>query len=166
MPQKKFNKKPPFTTPFTFLSKKISIFLCKNYGSLHIVPRTTIWQEASMDSLAQVSVGGLAQVAVRRQGCGRTFVQKFEVKNQNMSLCSRKLHLVGMKRPSLPLARTASGQLVRIQELVITIVYFFQGLHRHSRVHIVRTSLRCHLASQPSSLVAGGPLVTVILITK
>ena len=67
MPQKQIQKKKTiYDTLYVSFKKDFNFFLCKTYRSLHIVPRTTIWYEASMDSLAQVSVGALAQVAVRR----------------------------------------------------------------------------------------------------
>ena len=65
-PQKNSQKKPYLRNPLHSFQKNIQFFYVKKYRSLHIVPRTTIWYEASMDTLAQVSVGGLAQVAVRR----------------------------------------------------------------------------------------------------
>ncbi len=67
MPPKQIQiKNPIYDTLYVSFKKDFNLFLCKTYRSPHIVPRTTIWYEASMDSLAQVSVGGLAQVAVRR----------------------------------------------------------------------------------------------------
>ena len=73
-PKKIHKKNPIYETLYIPFKKIFNFFFVKKYRSLHIVPRTTIWYEASMDSLAQVSVGGLAQVAVRLSRFGRTFV--------------------------------------------------------------------------------------------
>ena len=67
MPPKKMHKKTPiYETLYIPFKKNFNLFFGKTYRSLHIVPRSTIWYEASMDTLAQVSVGGLPHVAVRR----------------------------------------------------------------------------------------------------
>ena len=65
-PKKIHKKNPIYETLYIPFKKKFNFFFGKTYRSLHIVPRSTIWYEASMDTLAQVSVGGLPHVAVRR----------------------------------------------------------------------------------------------------
>jgi hypothetical protein len=66
MPPLKMHKKTHIYETLYIPFKKNFNFFWKTYRSLHIVPRSTMWNEASMDTLAQVSVGGLAHVAVRR----------------------------------------------------------------------------------------------------